>query len=265
MPGSRLILQERDQRLLEALDQLVVVDREQAKVLGPFMSTPRANARLLALTRAGLLRRFFVSTEVFGRKAIYALPKTGTPRLIESRVAHQLALNRVYLWLVNQCRADVRLASWRACTKAIGGLPLIPDAYAELAVGAGLIPAFIEADCGTEPLSVWRKKAESYVTLAASGAYRAAFGQERFRVLVLAPTMRRAHSISGAVAEKTTKLFWISSFASINGVDMGASVWLRPGGASPVPLLPSCATVDHAAGSAPASRASAPPAAEATM
>jgi hypothetical protein len=265
MPGSRLVVQERDQRLLEALDQLVVVDREQAKVLGPFTSTPRANARLLALTRAGLLRRFFVSTGAFGRKAIYALPKTGTPRLIESRVAHQLALNQVYLWLKEQRSADVQLVSWRACTKAIGGLPLIPDAYVELAVGARLIPAFIEADCGTEPLSVWRKKAENYVALAASGAYRAAFAQDRFRVLVLAPTMRRAQSIKAGVAEITTKLFWISSFESINGVDVGASVWLRPGGAAPVPLLPSCATVDHAAGSAPVSRASAPPAAEATM
>jgi FlaA1/EpsC-like NDP-sugar epimerase len=44
-----------------------VVDREQAKIVAAFGSTTRANARLLALTRAGLLRRFFLGTRGGGQ------------------------------------------------------------------------------------------------------------------------------------------------------------------------------------------------------
>ena len=56
MPGNNnttLMLQDRDLRLLEALDTMRVANREQAKVVAGFRSTTRANARLLALTRAG--------------------------------------------------------------------------------------------------------------------------------------------------------------------------------------------------------------------
>jgi len=37
-----------------------IVDREMTKVVAGFTSTTAVNMRLLALTRAGLLRRFFV-------------------------------------------------------------------------------------------------------------------------------------------------------------------------------------------------------------
>jgi hypothetical protein len=260
------VVQERDRGLLEALDHLVVVDREQAKVLGPFTSTSRANARLLALTRAGLLRRAFLPAGAIGRKAIYSLPQTGGRRLIEGRIAHQLALNRVYLWLAGQPPALGQLTLWRACTKPIGGLRLIPDAYTELGGPTGeRLLAFVEADCGTEALSVWKRKAEQYVALASSGRFEAEFGQARFRVLVVAPSVRRARTISSAIAEITTKLFWISSFESINCVDVSAPVWLRPEGGAPVPLIPVCATADRVAGSVQASPGSVQPAAAATM
>ena len=64
---TSLVLQERDRRLLEALESMRVVDREQAKVVCGFRSTRRANARLLALTRAGFLKRAFVGS----RQAVY--------------------------------------------------------------------------------------------------------------------------------------------------------------------------------------------------
>lgn len=54
-----------------------VVDREQAIIAGGFNSTTRVNTRLLALTRAGLLRRFFLGTNAGNRKAIYALSHKG--------------------------------------------------------------------------------------------------------------------------------------------------------------------------------------------
>ena len=57
---------------LAELAVMRVVDREQAKIVAGFGSTTRANARLLALTRAGLLRRFFLGTTGAGQKALYA-------------------------------------------------------------------------------------------------------------------------------------------------------------------------------------------------
>jgi len=63
MTGNRergLVLQERDKHLLQELTLLRVIDREQAKIIAQFQSTGRINKRLLALTRARLLRRFFI-------------------------------------------------------------------------------------------------------------------------------------------------------------------------------------------------------------
>jgi hypothetical protein len=261
MIGSRVHVQDRDRRLFEALEQLVIVDREQAQVLAPFTSVPRANARLLALTRAGLLHRSFIPAGDFGRKAVYRLPKASGRRLIEARIAHQLALNRVFLWLKSQTSGRML---WRPCTTSVGGLQLIPDAYAELPNASETMPVFIEADCGTEPLSVWKTKAERYVALASSGAFKAEFGRERFRVLVFAPTTRRARTISQAVSSVTNKLFWLTSFESINHVAASAAIWMRPGTDQLVPLPPLCATVDHAAASVLANPGSARPVAKAT-
>src|SRR5690242_10376629 len=63
-----LIVQPRDRRLFEELAVMRIVDREQAKLVAGFGSTTRANSRLLALTRSGLLRRFFLGS----RKSLYS-------------------------------------------------------------------------------------------------------------------------------------------------------------------------------------------------
>src|ERR1039458_5972221 len=78
MNGNRhsMIVQPRDLQLLRELSVMRVLDREQAKIVAGFQSTTRANTRLLALTRAGLLRRFFLGSGG-GRKALYALSPKG--------------------------------------------------------------------------------------------------------------------------------------------------------------------------------------------
>src|SRR6201997_5378830 len=76
MTGIRrtgMVAQERDRHLLAELSTMRIIDREMAKVVAAFKSTRRANARLLQLTRAGLLRRFFVGSVAHGRKAVYTL------------------------------------------------------------------------------------------------------------------------------------------------------------------------------------------------
>ena len=76
MAGNKrtsIVLQERDLRLLEALETMRVIDREQAKVVAGFRSTRRANDRLLTLTRAGFLKQAFIGS----RQAVYWLPEQG--------------------------------------------------------------------------------------------------------------------------------------------------------------------------------------------
>jgi hypothetical protein len=72
-----MVFQARDRRLLDELSLLRVVDRDQAKWVAGFGSVTRVNARLLALTRAGLLRRFFLGTSGAQQKALYTLSTAG--------------------------------------------------------------------------------------------------------------------------------------------------------------------------------------------
>ena len=109
------ILQARDRLLLNEIAKMRLIDREMTKLVGGFRSTTRANTRLLQLTRADLLNRFFVGTIGAGRKAIYTLSPDGaaltdSPHRAIRRprgktvvgdlfVGHQMALNQVYLGL----------------------------------------------------------------------------------------------------------------------------------------------------------------------
>jgi hypothetical protein len=65
-----LIVQPRDLELLRELSVMRVADREQVKIAAGFGSTTRVNTRLLALTRAGLLRRFFLGSGGDGRRSM---------------------------------------------------------------------------------------------------------------------------------------------------------------------------------------------------
>ena len=79
MTGNRrtgVVLQDRDRHLLSEVGLMRIIDRETAKLVAGFGSTTRANTRLRMLTRAGLLRRFFIGTISSGRKAAsLSLPK----------------------------------------------------------------------------------------------------------------------------------------------------------------------------------------------
>src|ERR1051325_8410046 len=115
MAGAKrkgMVIQERDKHLLRELAIMRVIDREQGKIMSGFGSTTRVNARLLALVRAGLLRRFFLGTSAGGTKALYALSAkgaelVGVPRRGPQRrndetlvadffIQHQLTINELY-------------------------------------------------------------------------------------------------------------------------------------------------------------------------
>src|SRR5579864_1926403 len=72
-----LVVQERDRHLLCELSGMRVIDREQAGVIAGFPSVKVGNKRLLALTRAGLLKRFFIGTETGWKKSLYSLSPSG--------------------------------------------------------------------------------------------------------------------------------------------------------------------------------------------
>lgn len=246
----RLIVQPRDQHLLRELAVTRIIDREQAKYVAGFASTTRANARLLALVRAGLLRRFFIASHAGGKKALYALsvkgaqlvgvPYRGLRRpqnqmlVADFTVEHQLAVNDLYSRLKYEPIpiTGVTFSRWLAFHEPVTpSLRLIPDGYVELATPSGIIAAFLEVDLGTEILAVWKEKARKYLELALSGDAVRRFGDKRFRVLVIANSERRALSIRTALSTITQKIFWFARLTDARRDFFGA-IWRRPVGAS---------------------------------
>ncbi len=254
-PRRGLVLQPRDRHLLTELAKLRVIDREQARLVGPFQSLTRINTRLLELTRAGLLTRMAVGTVRGGHKFLYSLSRHGaqlvgqpfravpfkTDTVLAGNVflEHQLRINAMYSQPASQpIPAGVRLLRWRTFHQPITSeIALIPDAYLELDTPQGPRAMFVEMDLGTESLRIWRRKTQAYLQLALSGAFTARFLQPQFRVLVVVPSERRRHTVRGAVGALTTKIFWFAMFEVLTGHALWTASWLRPGDDQPKPLL----------------------------
>jgi hypothetical protein len=244
---SAVVLQDRDRHLLSELAVMRITDREMAKILAGFQSTRRANARLLQLTRAGLLKRFFVGSIAHGRKAVYTLSPKGaelvsaklggikrpSDRLVVSDafVDHQNGINQVYLGVKYRSGPQVSLRRWLILREPISeAIKLTPDAYLEASSGENIRAMFLEVDMGTEALSVWQQKTACYLQLAISGAFQQRFRQSQFRVLVVANTEKRLANIRATVAKSTDKIFWFATLESINRDSVWSPVWLRPAG-----------------------------------
>jgi hypothetical protein len=254
--GKRgLIVQPRDLALLRELSLMRVADREQARIVGGFGSTTRVNTRLLALTRAGLLRRFFLGWGG-GRKALYALSIKGAqlagvpcrgPRrrndellVADHFVQHQLSINQVYCTLKfgSESGTQVRFHRWVYFHEPLAsGLSLIPDGFFEFSTPTGIVGSFLEVDLGQEPLSIWKEKTRNYLQLALSGEFQKQFGKDRFRVIVLANSDRRLHSIRKTVAAITEKIFWFATLDEIAGDKFFDPIWLRPVGDNHQPFF----------------------------
>jgi hypothetical protein len=245
--GRGIVLQERDRHLLREVAVMSVIDREQTKCVAGFGSTTRANNRLLALTRAGLLRRFFQGTTAGGKKALYALSQTGANLvdapyrgLRRSRdeilvadffVTHQLSVNQIYCALKYQPIPfpDARFLRWVSFHSPIGsGSSLIPDGYVEVAVANKILAAFLEVDLGHESRAVWKAKVQAYLRYAVTGDFAKQNGQPQFRALVVANSERRMNSLRVATAELTDKIFWFTEFESIHRDGFWSSIWRRP-------------------------------------
>ena len=242
-----LVLQQRDRRLLGELGVMRVIDREQVKLVAGFGSTTRANTRLLALTRAGLLRRFFTGTIAGGRQAIYSLSQRGAslvevpfrsiPRkpaetlIADTFLEHRMRINAIYLTVKHRPIPieGVQFKRWVSFPEPLSaGAAIVPDGYFELDRPLGVLAMFLEVDLGTETLGRWQKKTQSYLQFAISGEFEQKFRQPRFRVLVIANSRRRMGGIRATIARLTDKIFWLSTFESIQGDRFWSACWLRP-------------------------------------
>ncbi len=250
MTGTKhdgMVVGRREFHLLSELGVMRVVDREAAKVVAEFKSTRRANARLLQLTRAGLLKRFFIGSIAHGRKAVYTLSPKGeqlvsavlpgikraSGRLVvgDAFIAHQSGINDVYLAVKYRAFPGLRLLRWHTFRQSISeAIKLTPDGYFETAIGANVRAMFLEVDLGTEALSVWQQKTALYLQLAVSGEFTKRFRQPQFRVLVVTNSERRLANIRATVAKSTDKIFWFSTLETIHRDGIWQPVWLRPSG-----------------------------------
>jgi hypothetical protein len=251
-----LVIQERDRHLLRELSIMRVIDREQAKCVAGFGSTTQVNARLLRLTRAGLLRRFFLGTKGGGQKALYTLSASGAKlahipfRGLRRRsdevivadffVAHQLTINEMYCNLKFRPipLPEARFEKWMSFFEPLeAGTRLIPDGYLEIGTPQKTLTAFLEVDLGNEGLSVWKGKIQAYLQYAISGNFEKRFGQPQFRVLVIVNTERRMRSLQAATLMLTDKIFWFSTFDAIGRTGFWSPVWLRARNGERQPLL----------------------------
>ena len=259
MPGNNscaIVLTDRDRLLLKELAISKVIDREQVKTIAGFKSTTRANDRLLKLTRAKFLRRFFLGTRAGGTKAIYSLSAKGAKvvqsegRLLKRKnnsllvgdlfVEHQLAVNSI--WTAAKFTpipvSDVQFVRWLVFPTALSKTtPLMPDGYFELRSTSGMYCLFCEVDRGTETLKVWARKIFLYLQLAASGEFQTLFKQSRFRVLVGVSSERRLNNLRRTTALHTEKIFWFAPLEEIKRKGLFAPIWKRPVGEQKVPLL----------------------------
>jgi Replication-relaxation len=237
---TAIVLQERDLRLMEALESMRVINREQAKVVAGFHSTRRANDRLLLLVRGGFLKRAFVGS----REAVYWLPnkplQDGKRKAADSSIEpaalflkHRLEINRLQL-LVQYSSIPVRgwwFACWRGFQTPLSAtIPLIPDGYFEVGSAQGFRSLFVEVDLGTEAVPILARKASLYLQLAASGEFSQIFGRSQFRVLLITTSERRLQNIRAAIAKLTDKVFWLGTLDFITAEKFWNACWYRPTG-----------------------------------
>jgi hypothetical protein len=250
-----VVLQDRDRRLMGALETMCIVDRDQAMAVAGFHSITRANTRLLKLKNAGLLHRLFVGTQVGTRKALYTLSPKGAatvgvrlwhlPRrtpdrlVVDPFIEHQLTVNALRILVCHRRLPEgFVVKGWQVFQQPIApSFPIAPDGYFKIEHVDNTHSMFLEVDRGTEGQRIWKNKILIYLRLAASGEFTKRFGQPRFRVLVAAHSERRLMSIRKSVQRVTDKIFWFATFQSISNEGFWSPVWFRTKQDQKLPLI----------------------------
>jgi hypothetical protein len=253
MSGNKkrvVVLQERDRTLLDQLSLIKVVDRELAKNIAGFNSTTRANARLLALTQAGLLKRTFIGSIAGGRKAVYRLSKRALREFSpdsqvrtekehsELFLEHQLRCNEIYAMVRQKNPTPFVFDFWINFNGPLSKtIAVIPDGYFELSDSSTVKSSFLEVDLGTEALKIWQRKVAGYLKLAVTGEFQELFRGTTFKVLVVAQSEKRIENIRKVVAKSTDKIFRFTTFEIIKREGFWSPSWQKPVGDDREPLL----------------------------
>ncbi len=128
---------------------------------------------------------------------------SGTRRMNLAAVSSR---NRFWVSLVLSARATAlsRLllfrSEWELRRLRVQGVPVVPDAQVMIGLQDGEgehdVVWFLEFDAGTERSAVWEAKARAYLSVRDR---RALYGAERWQVLAIVPSERRAQTVSEAV------------------------------------------------------------------
>ena len=193
-------LTERDTRLVRDVALSHALCRDQFIALGYFSSVTRANTRLRELAGAGLLRPIatpFHSQRIYvaGPRALRVVgeristlisPRSETPRFLR----HALCTASIRIAICAETGGDWRFEQQaRVRFNFLGSdCEVRPDGL----VIAGQRVIAVETDLGHTPSPKFAERLRAYRSLAESGRSRAAWGADRFELLVVTTGPLRA-------------------------------------------------------------------------
>jgi hypothetical protein len=247
-----------------------------------FGSATRGRARLKLLYHHSYVDRHVLpTTGPTMSEAIYSLGPAAVGELVTTHgleptdvrrrrkrvepffVAHQLAVSRfriqlayagapagvgIYDWREERA-ARIRFESRDPETGELGSDSITPDGIGWLKSRKARFAFCLEVDRGTMTVGRVGAKFRRYQQVAASGAFRRHFGAERFRVLVVAPSIRRLASLKRGAEEVGLSSVWLTTEEALADDPIFTPVWLRAGGAEHFPLLRRDQAFDRASGS----------------
>ncbi len=203
-----------------------------------------------AVIREGLGR------ETAGRKPLSYGPKNGL------FLAHELAVRDVRVWLEvlrRKAGPGPQIGRWEVGQEAWIGIgdparntTVRPDAWFAYELNGGARPLVLvglaEIDRGTERGDRhWWAKLTGYRQLFdEQEALKAATGYVNARVLIFTPNVQRRDRLAATLVElvqqanmpyESLSHFWLAEHAVLNGEDLTAAVWRRPGVSALLPLV----------------------------
>jgi hypothetical protein len=149
---------------------------------------------------------------------------------------HQLLLNDIYL-SIHAASPAVTVQNWQTFEKPLPDSAIIPDAYCEIVKDQSIKPVFLEVDKATESKKTWEKKVANYLSFALSSAFEKHFHHSQFRVLVITTAQQPLRRIQSAIAEQTSKVFYLTTFSQVKTSGFLSAIWQRPSGGEKHPFF----------------------------
>ena len=251
---TRLVgLTERDRRIADLVYRFRLLSRDQLMKLAPFGSLTRANTRLAALVRAGLLSRKMLPVYPGNgsAQALYFLGRAADAILNLDKRSLAQQHRQISRWDVRQVEhvsaangvlVDFLVSLGRSSTASLVAYQTEPE-LRQLFLDRSLVPdgwiawteqgkrfnCFLEVDLHHEGLSEWRDKVLRYLAYAESGAHEEHFGFRSFRVVVIAKSHARLERVR-RVASQAGRLFVFAEMSKVTSENIPGKVWLSASG-----------------------------------